>query len=212
MPRVHPAQTQREIDLVAYYDNEVRARSQRELPAERLRRRAAYLSLLEHEDRASVIEVGAGPGRDGQAFAAGGLSYTGVDLAPSAVAACRALGLDARVATVFDLPFDDDSFEAGWTMSTLLHVPTADVGTALAEIVRVLRPGAPLAIGVWGTPTDREDLWDDGSAFGPPRFFSMRSDDSWRRLLSAHGVVEEWSVWEGREELHYQWAVLRTPS
>ncbi|MEI8412381.1 MULTISPECIES: class I SAM-dependent methyltransferase [unclassified Kribbella] len=56
--------------------------------------------------------------------------------------------LDARAASVLELPFEDRTFEAGWTMSTLLHIADEDLDDALAEIVRVLRPGAPLGIGL----------------------------------------------------------------
>lgn len=123
------ARAQREIDLVAYYDNEVHHRADRELPAQRVALRKAYLELLEGEGRRSVLEIGAGPGRDGKAFAAAGLAYTGIDLAPESVAACRSLDLDAHVASVLNLPFERASFEAGWSMSTLLHVADEDLDT-----------------------------------------------------------------------------------
>lgn len=98
------ARAQREADLVAYYDNEVRDRAERDLPAPRIARRTAYLDQLEREGLRSVLEIGTGPGRDGQAFAAAGVAYTGLDLAPESVRACRSLGLEAHVASVLDLP------------------------------------------------------------------------------------------------------------
>lgn len=98
------ARAQREADLVAYYDNEVRDRAERDLPTPRIARRTAYLDQLEREGLRSVLEIGTGPGRDGQAFAAAGVAYTGVDLAPESVRACRSLGLEAHVASVLDLP------------------------------------------------------------------------------------------------------------
>jgi SAM-dependent methyltransferase len=203
---------QRETDLVAYYDNEVRDRADRSLPTERVAQRAAYLELLEREGLQSILEIGSGPGRDGDAFGAAGLAYTGVDLAPASVAACRSRGLDAEVASVLDLPFDDCSFEAGWTMSTLLHIADEDLDTALAEIVRVLRPESPLAIGLWGDQTGGEHLWRDGTGFRPPRFFSIRTDEALLDALRRHGTVEQWLTWQGNDSMHYQWAVLRTPA
>jgi SAM-dependent methyltransferase len=201
--------TQREGDLVAYYDNEVHERAGRELPADRVARREAFIGVLQAEGRRSVLEVGTGPGRDGTALAQAGLDYTGVDLAPASVAACRALGLDARVGSVLDLPFADCTFDAGWTMSTLLHVADADLDTALAELVRVLRPAAPLAVGLWGGK-DLEEGPQGESAHGPARFFSFRSDEKVRAALGRHGTLECWETWEDSAELHYQFAVLRT--
>ena len=137
------SRSEREQDLITYYSNEVEARTDRALPEPRVARRTAFLERLRDEGRRSVIELGCGPGRDGEAIAGAGFAYTGVDLSPASVEACRSLGLDAQVASVLELPFDDRTFDAGWTMSTLLHVADEDLDDALAEIVRVLRPGAP---------------------------------------------------------------------
>jgi SAM-dependent methyltransferase len=199
----------RERDLVAYYDNEVHERAGRELAADRVARRGAFVERLRAEGSRSVLEVGTGPGRDGTALARAGLGYTGVDLAPASVAVCRDLGLDVRVASVFDLPFADGTFDAGWTMSTLLHVADADLDAALAEIVRVLRPAAPLAVGLWGGRDFEEDLHGEPKD-GPARFFSFRSDEKVRAALERHGTVEIWETWENTSDLHYQFAVLRT--
>ena len=200
---------QRESDLIAYYNNEVQARADRDLPDARVARRTAYLRQLEREDRRTVLEIGCGPGRDGQAIADGGFDYTGVDLASASVETCRSLGLKAEVASVLDLPFEDATFDAGWTMSTLLHVADEDLDLALAEIVRVLRPGAPLAIGLWGGATGGEQVWQDNSGFGPGRFFSIRTDAGLRETLQPHASVEEWLTWDDGGNMHYQWAVLR---
>ena len=206
----HDERTRRERDLIAYYTNEVQARVVRELPDERVARRTAYLQQLQREERRSVLEIGSGPGRDGQAIAAAGFDYTGVDLAPASVEACRSLGLEAHVASVLDLPFDNATFDAGWTMSTLLHIADEDLDQALAEIIRVLRPGAPLAIGLWGDLTGGEHTWQDNTGFGPGRFFSIRTDTTLRATLERHATLDRWQTWSDNRTMHYQWAVLRT--
>ncbi|GAA1570343.1 MULTISPECIES: class I SAM-dependent methyltransferase [Kribbella] len=199
----------RERDLVAYYTGELHARVDRELAEPRVSRRTAYLDQLQGEGRRTVLEIGCGPGRDGEAIAAAGLDYTGVDLSPASVEACRASGLRAEVASVLELPFEDSTFDAGWTMSTLLHVADEDLDQALQEIVRVLRPGAPLAIGLWGDANGSEQTWEDGTGYGPARFFSIRSDDGLRSVLARYGEVEQWATWDNDRAMHYQWAVLR---
>ena len=204
--------SKRDADLVAYYDNEVRSRAQRRLPPQRVAHRAGFIELVKGEGRGSILEIGSGPGRDGQAFANAGLAYTGVDLSPRSVAECRSLGLEAVVASVLQLPFRNASFDAGWTMSTLLHIGDAHLDVALQEIQRVLRPGAPVAIGLWGDQTSHERMWDDGRGFGPPRFFSIRTDDAVREVLGRHGTLESWVTWSSGDSLHYQWALLRLPA
>ncbi|WP_040805533.1 class I SAM-dependent methyltransferase [Nocardia concava] len=199
----------READLIAYYDNEIHQRAARELPPPRVQRRAEYVDLLQREGITNLLEIGCGPGHDGIAFADAGLAYTGVDLAPQSVATARSLGLVACQASVLQLPFEDASFGAGWTMSTLLHIADTDLDSALAEILRVLRPGAPLAIGLWGDQHGSEEQWDDGSGHGPARFFSIRTDTALKAVLERHGTLEQWLTWPGTDRWHYQWAVLR---
>jgi SAM-dependent methyltransferase len=83
---------------------------------------------------------------------AAGLTVSGIDLSAENVRHCRERGVDARQASLFQMPFDDDTFDDSWTMITLLHVPNAQLDAALTEVTRILRLGAPLAIGLWGGP------------------------------------------------------------
>lgn len=205
------SRAEREADLRTYYDNEARDRSGNELPAERVHHRDDFIGLLQQEGRSSVVEVGTGPGRDAVVFRDAGLTVHGVDLAPASVALCQQAGLDVQVGSALELPFGAGEFEAAYTASTLLHVADDDLDTALAELVRVVRPGSPVAIGLWGAPESREERWGD-SAYGPPRFFSLRSDDDLRTALARHGTIETFGIWQSEydTDLHYQWAVLRT--
>src|SRR5690606_17420153 len=67
----------RERDLAAYDDGAVPERIRRELASERVARRAAVVEPLRAEGCRSVVEVGAGPGRDATAFAAAGPGCAG---------------------------------------------------------------------------------------------------------------------------------------
>jgi ubiquinone/menaquinone biosynthesis C-methylase UbiE len=53
--------------------------------------------------------------------------------------------LEARVADVFDLPFDDASFDAIYMLAVIGEIPTPE--RAMAEFYRVLRPRGTLAFG-----------------------------------------------------------------
>ena len=113
------------------------------------------------------------------------------------------------MASVQALPFADDSFDAGWTMSTLLHVPDAGFDAALREICRVLSAGSPLAVGLWRGGDTEEIKADD--EISPPRFFSLRSDERLQQMLGRHGQVEAFETWAGPagDRWTYQWCVLR---
>lgn len=197
--------------LARYYDDEASARRVRPLMTQRVAYRAQFAGRLQDQGRHHLLEVGSGPGVDAAAFVAQGLRVTGVDLSPVAVAMCREAGVDAHVGSVLDLPFDDTSFDAAWTMSTLLHVPDASIHQALDELVRVCRPGAPIAIGVWaGEDVEGPAPFDD---VDPPRFFSFRSERRLRELLAAHGELVDFAVWpDAAPERAYHVALLRRPA
>lgn len=72
-----------------------------------------------------------------------------VDASPAAVAAARRRypELEAHVADVRALPFDDSSFDAVVSNSTLDHFPAlAGVEAAVRELHRVLEPGGVLVL------------------------------------------------------------------
>lgn len=202
--------TAHETDLAAFYDQEAPARAGRDLDPERVRRRELFSRLLRAEGRVRLLEIGTGPGLDASVFLRDGLSVTGVDLSAEHVRLAREAGVDAHVASVLRLPFADGSMDAGWTMSTLLHVTDADLDAALVEVARVLRPGAPLAVGLWrGEDTESHRVTD---TIEPRRFFSLRSDERLQATLGRHGAVEQFDTWPGiADGSCYQWCVLRLP-
>jgi SAM-dependent methyltransferase len=203
-----PALDAREVEvaLAAYYDQEAEDRAGRALEAGRVEARARFVDRLGGR-RTRLLEVGPGAGRDSAELAAPGLDVVGVDLSREQLALARSAGLLPTVATVRRLPFADASFDALWTMSTLMHVPDSAIEAALAELRRVLAPGAIAAIGVWGGP-DVESTGNEGK-YGP-RLFSRRSDERWHQLLTSLGSVEVFENWHpDLDDFWYQWAVLR---
>jgi SAM-dependent methyltransferase len=103
---------------------------------------------------ARVLEVGCGPGHLSTRLARHGHDVTGLDLDPAMIDrartnAHRAGGGEERrpsfvVGDVAALPFPDRSFDV--VVSTLSMHHWADPTAGLAEIRRVLRPGAPALI------------------------------------------------------------------
>ena len=196
-----------EIDLAAYYDQEADFRAKQPLNAERLTARDEFASrLVQGTDR--LLEIGTGAGRDTGFFVERGISTFGIDLSFAQLGHAAARGASVVLASVRHIHFPDEHFDAVWTMSTLMHVPDTAIESALAELRRVLSPGATAAIGVWGGP-DVEEL-SHGERYTPARLFSRRSDERWKSLLSSLGRVEEFQTWgHGLDEFWYQWAVVR---
>lgn len=107
------------------------------------------------------------------------------------------------------MPFPPRSFDAGWTMSTLVHVPDDQLGAALDAIAVRLVDGAPLAVGLWGGRDHQGH--SDRDTIQPPRFFSARSHERARVMLSRVGRLERFDTWAGpgSTDWEYQWAVVR---
>jgi SAM-dependent methyltransferase len=87
------------------------------------------------------LEVGAGTGADALELGARcGCSVVGVDASETMVAEALRRGLaDAVVADAHALPFEAAAFDGCWADRTFQHL--ADPTGALAELVRVTRPG-----------------------------------------------------------------------
>ncbi len=104
-------------------------------------RMAAVLRLL-GPPKGEVLDAGMGPGRLCRELADRGWAVSGVDGATEMVAAARERVPEAAPRLVCGdveaLPFQPGAFDAVVATGVLEYV---DVGTALAEFVRVLKPG-----------------------------------------------------------------------
>jgi SAM-dependent methyltransferase len=199
-----------EPELKAFYDRQAPERDRRVPDPRREAARQEFIGALIAARRHTVLEIGCGTGADGLAFKAAGIRYTGIDLSEQNVRLARAKHLEAVVGSVRELPFASGTFSAGWTMSTLLHVPNQDLPDVLAETTRVLVGGAPLAVGLWSGNDEEGIVVDDD--FAPYRFYSRRTDDTVRRLFGEHGLVSGFTTWD-RPDLgrHYQFFILTKP-
>jgi SAM-dependent methyltransferase len=115
-----------------------------------VRRRAKErLARADIPPRGSVADLGCGLGADtvmlARHVAPGGGRVIGLDRSAAMLGFARArpeaqgLPIEFRDGDVLRLPFDDGSLDAVWMERVLIHVE--DVGAALAEVRRVLRPG-----------------------------------------------------------------------
>ncbi len=100
-----------------------------------------------------ILDCGCGPGSItvGLAQWAPDGQTVGIDIGAEQLDGARALARDLGVKNVafrqgdiFDLPFEDDSFDVVFSQTVLYHIPEPE--KALAEIKRVLRPGGLAAL------------------------------------------------------------------
>jgi ubiquinone/menaquinone biosynthesis C-methylase UbiE len=94
-----------------------------------------------------VLDLGCGPGQVGQYVATRGRSVVGVDLAPEMLQVARQRGGRCLVAAdLTALPFATASAAGALAYYCIQHVRRELLDQALAEVARVVMPGAPLAL------------------------------------------------------------------
>lgn len=196
-------------DLFSYYEDEARSLRRRPVSGHRVEVRDRFVEQLAHEGRRSILDVGSGPASDAAGFVEVSPGYCGVDLSPANAALGTAAGFRVIAASLFDLPFRTASFDAGWSMSTMMHVPDTEAVVAFRELARPLRHGSPLAVGLWGGELGEfvSSKDDDGSE---RRLFSLRTWDRNRELLESVGDIEHHETWPaGPAGWNYQYAIVR---
>ena len=197
-----------QADLRAFYEEEARQRIRKPLTGRRIDVREEFIDLMRREGRRTIIDFGAGPGRDGEAFASVGLDYVGVDLAHANGVLAAERGVCVVHGSIAAPPFRATCFDAGWSMSTLMHLPEADVVAAVTAMTAVLCAGAPLWIGVWGG--DQGDIIGEFAIAGHRRLFSLRDVEVNRRLFAECAQVDDVTTWDlGPDEWQYQIFHLR---
>ncbi|MFG1990434.1 class I SAM-dependent methyltransferase [Actinoplanes sp. NPDC048988] len=159
----------------------------------KLSERSAFLSRLRAARASSLLEVGSGTGQDSAWFQSEGLDVTAVDMSPSMVERTAAKGVRAYPRDVLDLGFPAESFDAVWSMNTLLHVPTDAMDEALASICSVLRPGGLFHLGVFGGKHEEGVMAEDHHT--PPRFFAFRTDEQMLSLAARHFEILDFHVY-----------------
>lgn len=100
-----------------------------------------------------VLDVGTGTGAAAAAAVRRHATVTAVDAEPSMVALAAESVPEANVsvATLPDLPFDDDAFDAAVANFVLNHV--GQPRRTLTELRRIIRPGGWVALTIWAVPS-----------------------------------------------------------
>jgi SAM-dependent methyltransferase len=100
-----------------------------------------------------VLEIGVGHGTDLKQFARNGAYCYGVDITETHLSLARqnfateGLIVELKQSDATKLPFADNYFDCVYSFGVIHHIP--DVNTVLAEVHRVLKPGAILQIAVY---------------------------------------------------------------
>ena len=170
--------------------------------------RQRFLSLLQQEGKTTLLEVGAGTGKDSLFFQENGLRVVCTDLSPAMIALCREKGLEAYVMDFLNLDFPPASFDAIFALNCLLHVPAAALPAVLEKIRGLLRPAGLFFLGVYGG-IEQEGI-NEQDYHVPHRFFSYHSDEFMEEITAPCFDLVSFKViaWPERT-MHFQAMTLR---
>lgn len=191
------------------YDRQAMRRDAGSIQEWKIEERANLLYLLQKEDKRTLLEIGSGPGRDGEFFQKQGLRVTCIDLSPEMIRLCHQKGLTAYVMDMADLTFPASSFDAVYALNSLLHLTKAELPTVLEKIDSILVPTGLFFMGVYGGDEFEGIKEDDQN--DPKRFFSYFTDDNLQKVVSEvfdilsfrHIPVQRVDNW------HFQSLILR---
>jgi tellurite methyltransferase len=108
----------------------------------------ALLPELKKRGARTALDLGCGVGRHALFLAEHGLAVEAIDGSAAGLAVAReaaqarGVSLALRQGTADTLPFDDGSFDFVLSWNVIYHGTLGDAGRRLAEIWRVLKPGA----------------------------------------------------------------------
>lgn len=134
-----------------------------------------------------VLDIGSGPGRDGMILKEKGLDITCLDASEAMVKLCQEKGLKAILGDFNKLPFENETFDAVWAYTSLLHVPKAEVDKPIDEIKRVLKDKGILGLGLIEGDTEE---YKESSGVNMPRWFSFYKKDEIESILKNHGFEQ----------------------
>jgi SAM-dependent methyltransferase len=161
---------------------------------------AEDLLAVEH---ARVLDVGCGVGRVTACLHDRGLDVRGVDLSPEMIATARSAHphVNFEVASMTELPLDDQALDATVLWYSIIHTPLAVLPAVWSELARVLTPNGRVLLGFQAGNNDevrREDAYGSGTTM---TWYRHNVDDVEHGLERA-GFVVQARIWRAAELTH----------
>ena len=197
-----------EKNIIESYNKKAIERNSSIIQDWKVNERENFLNYIHSENFSSLLEIGAGPGKDSLYFKEQGLNTFSIDLSPEMIKLCKEKGLNSEVMSFYNLNFPNNHFDSIYSLNCLLHVPKKDIKRVLNEIKRVLKPSGLFYLGVYGGENS-EGVWE-GDHYTPKRFFSFYEDKTLIELLSELFIIEYFElVPKVFGKLHFQSVILK---
>lgn len=196
-------------NLIHSYDKHARERENASMQEWKILERSKFLSLLLLENKKSLLEIGAGTGRDSKFFKDQGFETTCIDLSPVMIEICKQKGLNAQEMDMLDIKFPDNSFDAIFSLNSLLHLTKVEFPIVMSKINSLLKPHGVVYLGIYGGH-DFEGIYED-DFYRPKRFFSFFTDEQLKLQVSKFLNIISFDriIVEKNNHLHFQSIILR---
>jgi len=156
-------------------------------------------------ERKRVISLGCGSGELEAILGREGYFVSGVDVSDEALQVAEKHRREEHLdnvqfvkASIDNMPFPPDSFDAAYMIEVLEHIDPVDVREVFSEIKRVLKPDAKFLI----TVPNKAAYFDPGHV----HFFTK---GRLGELLDDQGLSIEWMEWEKREDKYRQHDMIK---
>jgi cyclopropane fatty-acyl-phospholipid synthase-like methyltransferase len=192
------------------YDKYAQERDSRDIETWKIAERDKVLMTFMQAGKNKLLEIGAGTGRDSKFFVDKGFDVVCIDLSPAMVKLCQQKGLTAYVMDMGHISFQDESFDAIYSMNSLLHLTKSEFPHILDQILALLRNDGIFYLGTYGG-YDHEGEWDK-DPYTPKRFFSFFSDEHIQQEVSKRFdiLLFEKINFSSESPVHFQSLLLKT--
>jgi len=191
------------------YDLKALDRENLSLQQWKIEERGNFLATLQQKAKRSLLEIGAGSGKDAKYFQDRGMQVVCTDLSTEMARLSKQKRLRVCLMDFTRLAFSPRSFDVVYALNCLLHVPKAELVDVLLGIRAILRPDGLFYMGVYGG-YDFEGVWED-DGYEPRRFFAFYTDEHLQAVLERVFQIHSFkSILLDRDdsELHFQSFIL----
>lgn len=189
------------------YNKYANIREKNEIQPWKVENRRKFLEIVKKEDKTSLLEIGAGIGRDSKFFMDNGLKVKATDLSSEMVALCKEKGIETFELDFYNIHTIKETFDCVWAMNCLLHAEKRNLPLILKEISGVLKPSGLFFMGVYGGE-DSEGIWKE-DIYTPHRFFSFYTDEAINEVVARCFDIVNFERIETGGKYHFQSIILR---
>lgn len=195
-------------NLILSYNRHAAERETRPISDWKITLRQQFLDLLKSKSTASLLDLGAGTGRDSLFFGQNRLDVVSVDLSFEMCVLNRQKDVAVAQMNLCEFAFKPESFGAIWSLNCLLHVPKNEMPGILAQIREILMPDGLFFLGIYGGKNS-EGVWLDDH-YRPQRFFSFYTDSEIQVLVQKYFRLLDFHALDvGLKALHFQSMLLQ---